>query len=96
MIPVINTTECEICGAWKSGCPHYKLIRSNIDVDKLPRWGNDCKEILQPHKCPVCDGSGVKISTIYTSTGASGQIGISSSQYTQICHGCDGKGWVQC
>lgn len=42
---------------------------------------------MKPHKCPVCNGSGLVLSGIVT--------GLTGSQATAVpCHGCQGRGWV--
>ncbi len=38
---------------------------------------------VKPHKCPVCDGSGV----VYG-------IAETGAMPTTKCHGCDGNRWV--
>ena len=43
-------------------------------------WDNNKKSAS---KCPVCDGSGRVHGPAESGT-----------QPTQVCHGCDGKGWV--
>lgn len=80
---------CCMCGEKYEACKCYNNLTVTVSGDT--RWLTPVEP--QPHKCPVCDGSGEVKQTTYTSTSA-GLMENHATHTTVNCHGCDGRGWV--
>lgn len=50
---------------------------------------------MKAQLCPVCKGSGVVSILGYSYDIYEISVTGGTGQQTKLCHGCDGKGWVQ-